>query len=117
MSASSRDLVVVFCSWQSQVFPYRPHLKVFLIASSPKQLDADCDTLCLENQMLPIVTFLFLTNHMWIVNVHYSKKVKEKKDEKEEMEERKRTRSQGRLQRLGHYVRFCSCLYCEKTLH
>ena len=54
---------------------------------------------------------------MWIVNVHYSKKVKEKKDEKEEMEERKRTRSQGRLQRLGHHVRLCSYLYCEKTLH
>ena len=99
------------------MFPYRPHLKVFLIASSPKQLAADCNALCLKNHVLPIVTFLFLTNHMWIVNVHYSKKVKEKKDEKEEMEERKRTRSQGRLQRLGHYVRFCSCLYCEKTLH
>ena len=28
---------------------------------------------------LPDVSFLFLTKHMWTVNVHYSKKVKEKK--------------------------------------
>ena len=46
MFASTRDLIVVFCSWQSQVFPYQPHLKVFLIASSPKQLAADCNIFC-----------------------------------------------------------------------
>ena len=62
------------------MFPYRPHLKVFLIANSPKQLAADCNALCLKNHMLPIVTFsVSYESHVDFKYTH-SKKVKEKKE-------------------------------------